>query len=191
MVEFQRMADMLKVLTVSGSLRKKSLHSALAQHLNKAAYHRCEFQSYSISTLPLFNEDLEIDGNPTEVASWQQRCREVDAVIFLTPEYNQGIPGTLKNAIDWMSRPYGAEQYRKLSVGVINGVPGRSPGRYAAVNLLHSLSQLSDRVFDQPLLLTEIYTIFEATELTIKAAQLIDMWIVNFLRFAENTRANV
>jgi chromate reductase len=191
MVEFQRMADSLKVLTVSGSLRKKSIHSALAQYLYTAAYHRCEFQSYSINTLPLFNEDLERGGNPTQVASWQQRCREVDAVIFLTPEYNQGIPGTLKNAIDWMSRPYGSEQYKKLSVGVINGVPGRSPGRYAAVNLLHSLSQLSDRVFEQPLLLTQIYSIFEATELTSKAAELIDVWILNFLRFAENTKINV
>ncbi|HAN08034.1 MAG TPA: NADPH-dependent FMN reductase [Acidimicrobiaceae bacterium] len=188
---FQRMAEILKVMTVSGSLRKKSVHSALAQHLTKSTYQCCEFQSFEINTLPLFNEDLEQDGYPIHVASWQQSCREVDAVIFLTPEYNQGIPGTLKNAVDWLSRPYGSEQYRKLSIGVVNGVPGQSPGRYAAANLLHSLSQLSDRVFEQPLLLTQIYDIFEDTELTSTTAELIKMWTINFLRFTETTRANV
>jgi chromate reductase len=190
MGEFQPMAEILKVMTVSGSLRKKSVHSALGQHITESIYQRCEFQSFEINTLPLFNEDLEQDGYPTHVASWQQSCREVDAVIFLTPEYNQGIPGTLKNAVDWLSRPYGSEQYRNLSIGVINGVPGQSPGRYAAANLLHSLSQLSDRVFEQPLLLTRIYNIFQDTELTTTTAELIKIWTLNFLRFTETMRAN-
>lgn len=191
MEEFQRMAEILKVMTVSGSLRKKSIHTALAQHLIKSHYQHCEFLSFEINTLPLFNEDLEQDGYPTPVARWQQSCREVDALIFLTPEYNQGIPGTLKNAVDWLSRPYSSEQYRKLSIGVINGVPGQLPGRYAATNLLHSSSQLSDRVFEQPLLLTQIYNIFEDAEPTSTAADLIKLWTLSFLRFTETMRANV
>lgn len=89
---------------ICGSLRKNSYNRAIAQSLidfDNAA----QFRWVEIDSLPFFNEDLEIAGAPDSVTSFRADIQDVDGVIIVSPEYNSGIPGVLKNALDWASRP--------------------------------------------------------------------------------------
>ncbi len=97
---------MLKIAVVVGSLRKDSFNKKLAQAIGKLAAGKMEFNFVEIGDLPLFNQDLEANV-PASVTKLRQEIKAADGVLFVTPEYNRSIPGVLKNAIDWASRPYG------------------------------------------------------------------------------------
>lgn len=97
---------MKKIAVVVGSLRRDSFNKRLAQALEGLAAGKMEFRFVEIGDLPLFNQDLESDV-PASVIRLRNDIRAADGVLFVTPEYNRSIPGVLKNAIDWGSRPYG------------------------------------------------------------------------------------
>ncbi len=97
---------MLKIAVIVGSLRKDSFNKKLAQALGKLGASKMEFSFCEIGDLPHFNQDLEANV-PAPVTRFKNEIEAADGVLFLTPEYNRSIPGPLKNAIDWASRPYG------------------------------------------------------------------------------------
>ncbi|MCL4403746.1 NAD(P)H-dependent oxidoreductase, partial [Patescibacteria group bacterium] len=98
--------DTIKILGISGSLRKGSYHTQLLKAAQSLAPQGVTVDIAGIGDLPLFNQDLEQDP-PESVKELKRRIKESDAVLFVTPEYNYSVPGVLKNAIDWASRPYG------------------------------------------------------------------------------------
>ncbi len=99
------MPEKIKIAGISGSLRKGSYNtSALAAVRNLAPEH-WDFDIVTLDGLPLFNEDVEAEGWPPAVKQLRERLEPSQAFIFATPEYNYSIPGVLKNAIDWLSRP--------------------------------------------------------------------------------------
>ena len=89
---------------ICGSLRKNSYNRIIAQSLTDMVDSH-QFRWIEINDLPLFNEDLEISGGPETVTSFKSAIQDVDGIIIVSPEYNSGIPGVLKNALDWASRP--------------------------------------------------------------------------------------
>ncbi len=97
---------MLKIAVVVGSLRKDSFNKKLAQAIGKLAAGKMEFHFCEIGDLPHFSQDLEANV-PAPVTRFKGEIEAADGVLFMTPEYNRSIPGPLKNAIDWASRPYG------------------------------------------------------------------------------------
>ncbi len=100
------MSTAIKVLGICGSLRQASYNAAAlraAQDLAPAA--GIKIETADISDLPLYNEDLRAQGFPAPVERLREQIRVADALLFVTPEYNYSIPGVLKNAIDWASRP--------------------------------------------------------------------------------------
>ncbi len=108
---------------ICGSLRKNSYNRAIAQSLidfDNAA----QFRWVEIDSLPFFNEDLEIAGAPDSVTSFRADIQDVDGVIIVSPEYNSGIPGVLKNALDWASRPRTSSVLNRKPVGLIGATPG-------------------------------------------------------------------
>jgi chromate reductase len=93
------------VLGISGSLRKGSFNTALLRAAVELAPRDVRIETADISAFPLYNEDVRAVGFPAAVTGMRDRIERADAVLFVTPEYNYSIPGVLKNAIDWASRP--------------------------------------------------------------------------------------
>ena len=101
-------APVRNVLGVIGSLRAASFNRRLLHHAAAIAPERLRLDvATDLIRLPLFDEDLEADGLPADVVAVQERIRAADGVLLATPEYNFGVPGPVKNFVDWASRPPG------------------------------------------------------------------------------------
>ena len=99
------MTSVINVLGISGSLRKGSLNTAALRAAVELAPADMKITFAEIGDLPLYNEDVREQGYPETVQRVREQVRVADAILFVTPEYNYSIPGVLKNAIDWISRP--------------------------------------------------------------------------------------
>ena len=95
----------MKILGISGSLRKASLNTQLLHAARELAPQGMDIEIFAINDIPLFNEDVQAQGFPASTQSFRERIAAADALLFATPEYNYSMPGVLKNAIDWASRP--------------------------------------------------------------------------------------
>lgn len=107
-----------------GSLAKESINRKLAEALARLAPETLKMQEIPIADLPLYSYDYD-DDYPPVARQLKQSIRAVDAVLFVTPEYNRSIPGGLKNAIDWASRPYGQNAFTRKPSAVIGASPGK------------------------------------------------------------------
>jgi chromate reductase len=106
-----------------GSLSSKSINRLLANALVKLAPKDLVMTEIPIRDLPLYSQDYDADFPPVARA-FKKAIADVDAVLFVTPEYNRSIPGGLKNAIDWASRPWGQNSFARKASGVIGTSPG-------------------------------------------------------------------
>jgi chromate reductase len=95
----------LHVVGISGSLRRASFNSALLLAARELAPPELIIEVHELGSIPLFNLDLETDGAPVGVEELRGAVRRADGLLLVTPEYNHGVPGVLKNAIDWLSQP--------------------------------------------------------------------------------------
>lgn len=122
-----------------GSLAKASINRKLSQALVRLAPSELEMREIPIRDLPLYSYDYDAD-YPPEGRALKDAIAAVDAVLFVTPEYNRSIPGALKNAIDWASRPWGQNSFARKPSAII----GTSPGKIGtAVGQQHLKSILS------------------------------------------------
>jgi chromate reductase, NAD(P)H dehydrogenase (quinone) len=95
----------LKILGVSGSLRQASYNTAALRAAQELAPSGVTLETFDIAPIPLYNEDVRAQGFPPPFEDFRARIKAADALLIVTPEYNYSIPGVLKNAIDWASRP--------------------------------------------------------------------------------------
>jgi chromate reductase len=107
-----------------GSLAKNSINRKLALALKRIAPTEVTMREIPIGDLPLYSYDYDKNYPPPAVAL-KEAIAGVDAVLFVTPEYNRSIPGALKNAIDWASRPWGKNSFHRKPSGVIGTSPGK------------------------------------------------------------------
>jgi chromate reductase len=117
------MTTTYKVGYLVGSLAKGSINRLLAKALARLAAPGLELVEIPIKDLPLYSYDYDADYPPVARA-FKQAIADVDAVLFVTPEYNRSIPGALKNAIDWASRPWGTNSFARKPSAVIGTSPG-------------------------------------------------------------------
>ncbi len=122
---------MTKIIGISGSLRKSSYNTALLQTAKTLMPAGSELEIISIEGIPLFNEDVEKLGAPAIVNSIKEQIIAADGLLISTPEYNNGIPGVLKNAIDWFSRP--PADTAKVFAGKPFALMGATPGGFGTV----------------------------------------------------------
>lgn len=101
------MTDQLKIMGLSGSLRRNSYNTAILNTVRELLPESVELNYYALDKIPLYNEDYDGDDSPVPVGSLRQALYEADALIIGSPEYNHGVSGVLKNALDWLSRPHG------------------------------------------------------------------------------------
>ena len=99
------MSDSIHVLGFSGSLRKGSYNTALLAAAADLLPEGMTLETFDLSQIPLYNDDVRAAGYPVSAAAFRDRIAAADAILIVTPEYNFSIPGVLKNALDWASRP--------------------------------------------------------------------------------------
>jgi len=133
-----------------GSLRKESFNKKIANHLISIASEGYEYKIIEIGQLPFYNEDLEGDKLPESYKSFRTEVEALDAVIFVTPEYNRSVPAVLKNAIDVASRPYGKGKWGKKPGAVISSSIGAIGGFGANHHLRQSLVFVDIPAMAQP-----------------------------------------
>ena len=97
----------IKVLGFAGSLRQGSYNKALLRSAADLVPDDMQLEISDLEGIPAFNQDTERDMMPAKVREFKSKIRDADAILIATPEYNYSVPGVLKNAIDWASRPYG------------------------------------------------------------------------------------
>ena len=122
----------VRVLGISGSLRKGSFNTALLRAAEKAAGEGIAFETATLHGIPLYDGDVEAEeGIPAAAAALKERIAESDGVLLVTPEYNNGMPGVFKNAIDWCSRP--PEDADRVFAGRPFALIGASPSAFGTI----------------------------------------------------------
>ncbi|NXY99601.1 NAD(P)H-dependent oxidoreductase [Streptomyces sp. BR123] len=168
----------LKILAISGSLRSESFNSALVRAAQKHAPGDLNIEIYEgLRDIPLYDEDLDVEPAPAAVADLRRRIIEADGLFIATPEYNYGIPGVLKNALDWASRP----AFDSSLTGKPIAIAGAAPTNFGTVRAQLALRQMflwtDSKVVTKPEL-----QIFRAHERFDEAGNLTDETAVEILQ---------
>jgi len=139
----------LHVLAISGSLRRDSNNTGLLRALREEAPEGVEIAIWEgLKSIPSYDADDDGFPGPPAVEAFRALVKNADAVLIATPEYNSSIPGVLKNALDWASRPLATNAFRNKPVGVIASSAGAFGGVWAAAELAKVLGAMGARVAD-------------------------------------------
>lgn len=162
------MSDPIRILGLSGSLRRASLNTALLRAASELLPADAALEIHPLIDLPFFNEDVEAEGIPAPVQALKAKIAAADALLLAVPEYNYSIAPALKNALDWASRPYGASVLVGKPVAILGASAGMGTVRaqlhlrdVAIATGLHVLNQpeifvgRAEGKFDEDLRLTD------------------------------------
>ena len=131
------MSEQIRILGICGSLRRESFNRAVLEAATKLVPEGATIEVFDIGGLPGFNQDDE-QNPPAKIVELKKKIRESDAILFVTPEYNYSVPGVLKNAIDWASRPYGDSAWDGKPAAIM----GASIGSIATARAQYHLRQI-------------------------------------------------
>ena len=138
-----------KIAIIVGSLRKDSLNRKVARSICALRGDNLDCSMIEIGDLPLYNQDHDADP-PEQYVRFRQQIGQSDGVLFVSPEYNRGIPGVLKNAIDVGSRPYGQSVFDKKPAAIVTASPGSIGGFGANHQIRQACVFLNMPVMQQP-----------------------------------------
>ena len=142
----------MRVLGISGSLRRGSLNSALLRTAAARLPAGAELVPFErLAEVPPFDEDAEAEATPAAVGALRRAIREADAVLIATPEYNGSLPGQLKNALDWASRPAGQSALNSVPVAAIGASKSMFGGVWAQAELRKVAAAMGGRVIEAEL----------------------------------------
>lgn len=131
------MTKPVRILGIAGSLRRGSYNRAALRAATQLVPEDTTLETFELDGIPAFNQDEE-QNPPAKVVELKRRIREADALLIVTPEYNYSIPGVLKNAIDWASRPYGDSAWNGKPAAII----GASVGTIGTARAQYHLRQM-------------------------------------------------
>ena len=137
------------ILSFAGSLRKDSYNKALLRAAMELASRYAKLEVFDLEGIPSFNQDLEAQ-MPEKVKEFKARIKAADAILIATPEYNYSMPGVLKNAIDWASRPYGDNSFEGKPVAVMSASIGMLGGARAQYHLRQTFVSLNMYPVNRP-----------------------------------------
>lgn len=179
---------MTKIAVFVGSLQEKSFNKLLARNLEKLAPEGVTFDYVDLN-LPLFNQDLEASF-PSEAQAIKDIVEAADGVLFVTPEYNRSIPGVLKNAIDWASRPWGANSFAGKPTGIVGASPSPVGTAVAQSDLRHIGGFLNVKLMGQPeLYLADAHLHFDEEGSVVDDSHaLLKDYITTFSTWVENEK---
>ncbi|MCL5011391.1 MAG: NAD(P)H-dependent oxidoreductase [Candidatus Marsarchaeota archaeon] len=140
----------IKIIGFGGSFRKESFSKVLLKEAQKLAPKNTEIEVFDrFNEIPLFNQDNE-SNPPAVVKEFKDKIKKSDAVLIVTPEYNYSIPGFIKNAIDWASRPYGDNSFEEKPLAIISCSTGMLGGSRAQYHLRQALVFLNTHPLNKP-----------------------------------------
>ncbi len=142
--------DALRVLGFAGSLRRASYNRALLRAAVELAPPELAIEVFDLDGIPAYNEDVEKAALPEPVARFKQAIARADALLVATPEYNYGVPGLLKNAVDWASRPPRGSPLGGKPVGIVGASPGNAGTARAQLQLRQAFVFTDSPVMPQP-----------------------------------------
>lgn len=137
------------ILGFAGSLRKGSYNKALLRAALELLPKDAQLEIFDLEGIPPFNQDLETQ-MPQRVKEFKAKIRAADAILIATPEHNYSVPGVLKNAIDWASRPYGDNSFESKPVAVMSASTGMFGGMRAQYHLRQTFVYLNMHAVNRP-----------------------------------------
>jgi chromate reductase, NAD(P)H dehydrogenase (quinone) len=143
------MAGVVSILGFAGSLRKASYNRALLRETAELVPEDARLEVFDLEGIPIFNQDLE-KSMPDKVLEFKARIKTADAILIATPEYNYSIPGVLKNAIDWASRPPGDNSFQGKPAAIMSASTGMLGGARAQYHLRQSFVILGIHPINKP-----------------------------------------
>jgi chromate reductase len=139
----------LNVLGFAGSLRKASYNKAALRAAQELVPPGMTIEAFDLAPIPLYNDDVRVQGFPPPVADFRARIKAADALLIVTPEYNHSIPGVLKNAIDWASRPPD-QPFNGKPIALMGASPGALGSVRAQMHLRQAFVFLNGLIVNQP-----------------------------------------
>ncbi|AGF46711.1 putative flavoprotein [Candidatus Kinetoplastibacterium desouzaii TCC079E] len=175
-----------KIAVFVGSIRKQSINLKLAKTIEQSILSEVIFEYIPILNLPIYNQDLEYEPL-TEVIELKNKIINANSILFVTPEHNRSIPSALKNAIDWASRPWGANSWENKTAAIIGASPSPLGASLAQYHLRNILSALGMTVMPKPEMLLQCHdNIFDSTSLLINeenTLNFIKTWSKEYLKW--------
>ena len=177
----------MRVIALSGSLRKASFNTCLANAIAKRAPQGVDVEVATCHGIPLYDGDLEeAEGIPDAVTTLRNRIKAADGLILITPEYNAGMPGVFKNTLDWLSRP-SKEMYptfKDRPTALAGATPGGLGTTLAQSGWLVVLRQFKVRLFPDHLRVSKAGDVFDDKgDVTGRTADALDTWLADFVDF--------
>lgn len=166
----------ITIVGLAGSLRRGSFNRALLRAAQELAPPGLTIDIFDLVEVPLYNGDVEAQGDPPPVAELKRAISAVDGVLFVTPEYNHGVPAVMKNALDWASRPPASAALGGKPVGIIGASPGITGSARGQSQLRQAFEFTNSFCMPQPELL-----VFKAHEKFNAAGQLTDDTTAKYL----------
>ena len=155
------MPTQYRLLGISGSLRANSFSTAILTALAEATAARATFDYADIGALPHFNQDLYVEPLPSAVQTLREQVAAADGLVISSSEYNHGIPGTLKNALDWASRPHNGSPLKDKPVLIVTSSPATTGG----VRAQHQIRETVISALARPVSTPEIVVGHVATKI--------------------------
>jgi NAD(P)H-dependent FMN reductase len=176
----------MKIIAISGSLRKDSFNTRLARLLETVADDPLEVDVADLHGIPLYNGDEEeAHGIPSAVSALRERIKASDGMILITPEYNAGMPGVMKNALDWLTRP--GEEMKptvgKRPTALAGATPGAWGTAFAQSSALINLRQLGVNLFPDHLRVSAAHEVLGDGGPDEKLEKQAGRWLANFADF--------
>ena len=157
------MGELIKILGFAGSLRKESYNRSVLRAAVTLIPEGAQLDTFELDNIPPYNQDHEREP-PQAVRAFKAAIKAANAILIVTPEYNYSVPGVLKNAIDWASRPYGDNAWNGKTVGVM----GASVGMLGTSRAQYHLRQMFVFLNMFPLNQPEVMIPYAKTSLTMK-----------------------
>lgn len=173
------MKDKVKIFGFAGSLRDGAYSKAVARFVTKLIQEKgteAEFVDLKDLDIPLYDADVQEAGFPADAKNLKDKIRAADAVLIVSPEYNHASPGVLKNAINWMSRPYGDSAFEDKLVGMMSTSPGRVGGARALLDLRVSLAEMGAWVMPNEVSIGQVH------ELLNEKGEITDLQLVEIIQ---------
>jgi len=177
------MAESVRILGFAGSLRRGSYNRALLRAAQGLAPEGMTIEIFDLVEVPLYNADVEAQGDPPGVAAFKQAIRAADGLLMVTPEYNHGVPGVMKNAVDWASRPPQDAVLARKPVGLLGASPGMTGSARGQSQLRQAFEFTNSYCMPQPeVLVARAHEKFDAEgKLTDETtAKFLGTWLVAF-----------